>query len=99
MRELGEGADAFHDLVGRLAAEKKVDCLIAVGKGGEHIRAGAISAGMAVENTYLFYDPDEFEKIASLLHEKMSPGDVLLVKASRGLRTERIIEAFKSSVK
>jgi UDP-N-acetylmuramyl pentapeptide synthase len=29
----------------------------------------------------------------------MSPGDVLLVKASRGLRTERIIEAFKSSVK
>ena len=99
MRELGEGSDALHDLVGRLASEKKVDCLIAVGKGGEHIRAGAISAGMAVENTYLFYDPDEFEKIASLLHEKMSPGDVLLVKASRGLRTERIIEAFKSSVK
>lgn len=95
MRELGEDSAALHDMVGKFAAETKVDCLIAVGEGGERIMAGAVSAGMDPKNTYLFNDPDEFEEIAGMLHKYMLPGDVLLVKASRGLRTERIIEAFK----
>ena len=39
------------------------------------------------------------EDIAELLCGYMKKGDVLLVKASRGLRTERIIEALLRMVK
>ena len=81
------------------AAEKGIDCLVAVGAGGEHIRTGAVNAGMDIRNTYLFTNPEDFEDIARLLCGYMKPSDVLLVKASRGLRTERIIEALESFVK
>lgn len=95
MRELGEGSAELHSLVGETVAKKGADYLIGVGEGAKQIVSGAISAGMNANNTYLFNDPDEFEEIAKLLCKIMSSGDVLLVKASRGLKTERIIEAFK----
>lgn len=99
MRELGENSAALHTLVGEIAAEKKIDCLVAVGDGGKHIRKGAVNAGMDIGNTYHFSDPEQFEDIAELLCGYMKKGDVLLVKASRGLKTERIIEALLRMVK
>ena len=95
MRELGDNSEALHVAVGQMAAEKQVDYLIGVGIGGGSIVSGAIGAGMNAERTYHYADPESFEEIARKLSKLMLPGDVMLVKASRGLRTERIIEAFK----
>jgi UDP-N-acetylmuramyl pentapeptide synthase len=54
---------------------------------------------MAEADTYVFEDPEDFEKVAELLSLLMAPKDVLLVKASRGLKAERIIEALKKRIK
>jgi UDP-N-acetylmuramoyl-tripeptide--D-alanyl-D-alanine ligase len=99
MRELGENSTALHASVGKAVAEKEIDFLVGVGEGGRFIVQGAVNAGMDERNTYLYTDPDDFDKIAELLHNSLRPDDVLLVKASRGLRTERIIEAFKGLIK
>ncbi len=87
MYELGKDTEKFHMEVGAYAHDKKTDCLIAVGKLGKFIAQGAQEAGMK--------DVKAFETKAELtkkLHELVKPGDVILVKASRGLAMEEIVK-------
>lgn len=98
MRELGSDTRRLHFEVGKLCAEKKIDCLVALGQRGEDIVTGAVSEGFRRADTYLYINPDEYERVARLLLELMSPGDVLLVKASRAIRAERVIEALRAMI-
>ncbi|MCR5481831.1 MAG: UDP-N-acetylmuramoyl-tripeptide--D-alanyl-D-alanine ligase [Clostridia bacterium] len=87
MYELGKDTQKFHMEVGAYAKEKKTDCLITVGELGKFIAQGAVSAGMK--------DVLSFETKAALaekLNELVRPGDVILVKASRGLAMEEIVK-------
>ncbi len=85
MLELGDGSQAAHVEVGRLAAELGVDRVVAVGAGAEGIAEGAGERGMAVA------DVDE---AVLELSAWLAPTDVVLVKASRGVRLERVTEAL-----
>ncbi len=96
MRELGRDSARLHYELGHLAGEKQLDCLISVGGMGSEIQRGALDGGMSRINTYLYQNPEDFERIAALLSELMEVGDILLVKASRSLRTERVIESLRA---
>jgi UDP-N-acetylmuramoyl-tripeptide--D-alanyl-D-alanine ligase len=90
MLELGGHAGALHEDVGRHAALARVDVLMAVG--GEAARAlarAAVAAGMAPERVRHCATSDEAaDAIATLVR----PGDVVLVKGSRGVRTDRVVD-------
>ena len=88
MLELGERSDELHRSIGRLAAELGLDLLITVGGSGRLISNEAAECGLkeAVNLT-----PEE---AAERLRAELRPGDTLLVKASRGMRLERIIKAI-----
>ena len=79
MLELGHEAVKAHREVGRLAAENGVDLIVAVGD--TLARQLALAAGAAgVPDIAMVGDNGTAAYLASILR----PGDVVLVKASRG---------------
>lgn len=86
MFELGETGKLQHENVGRYAAQKNVDLLIAIGNDSRETARGASEAGM--ENVMHFPDKDSFFKEMNNIIEK---GDVILIKGSRGMAMDKIV--------
>lgn len=92
MLELGEGEQALHRQAGKTAAESGWDVLVAVGPLADFIAEGAAGAGMDKAAIHRFPDADAAaERIADIIR----PGDLVLVKGSRGMRTEKIIAGLR----
>lgn len=90
MLELGEAAADLHYELGAAAGRLKIDGLYAVGPHAGDMARGAASAGLAAEVV------EEPAGVAELLGTRSGPGDVLLVKGSRGMRMERVINALRA---
>lgn len=90
MLELGDKAVDAHHEVGRMAAENGVDLLVAVG--GDLAKQLALAAGAAgVPDIALVGDN---ATAAAYLESVLRPGDVVLVKASRGGQPWQIAQAL-----
>ncbi len=90
MRELGRDSAAMHFSVGEYAAQKGVDMLFAFGAGASEIADGAKSAGMSEESIISFENADDALSAAQKLKTIIKKDDVILFKASRALKLERI---------
>jgi UDP-N-acetylmuramoyl-tripeptide--D-alanyl-D-alanine ligase len=100
MLELGEESSALHRQVGAHLAKRGIDRLITLGKGGGYIAVGAKQCGMKSDRICEFSSYEErLDEIASAIREVSAPGDVLLFKASRGVRIERLIECFEKQLR
>ncbi|CAN5468985.1 UDP-N-acetylmuramoyl-tripeptide--D-alanyl-D-alanine ligase [soil metagenome] len=87
MRELGENAANIHYETGKKIAGIGVDKLFGVEGFAEDLLKGAKDAGLNQINFY------ENSNIASeRFIEEVQAGDLILVKGSRGVRTEKVIE-------
>jgi UDP-N-acetylmuramoyl-tripeptide--D-alanyl-D-alanine ligase len=84
--ELGGAADEAHTEIGRLAAAHRV---VAVGE-----QAAAIHRGTRTEQGEESVLVPDVDAAIALLHERLRPGDVVLVKASRAFGLERIATAL-----
>jgi UDP-N-acetylmuramoyl-tripeptide--D-alanyl-D-alanine ligase len=91
MLELGEISAEAHREVGRTAAGLGVDVLIAMGPLSRFTAEGARAAGMAAGNVFEAATPSE---AAALLRERSRNGDAVLVKGSRGMKMETVLEEF-----
>jgi len=89
MAELGDCSSAAHFEVGRRAASSRLDQLFAIGR-----RACEIAAAARARGFQSIVEIDEVEQAARAVKEFARPGDVVLVKASRAMRLERITEAL-----
>jgi UDP-N-acetylmuramoyl-tripeptide--D-alanyl-D-alanine ligase len=89
MRELGKETQRGHEDVGECAASLGVDYLIGIGEMGAVIARAAVKAGLkeslAVGST---------SEAADRLIEIAEPGDLVLIKGSRLVHTEEVIEQF-----
>lgn len=95
MLELGENtARAHHDL-GIYIGNAGIDGLIAVGEFAEYVADGATEAGMS-ENRVLTHN--DYPHTLETIRQWLNKGDVLLVKGSRGMKMERIVEGLKESL-
>ena len=90
MLELGPGAEAAHKELGRAAGG--LAGLAAVGQFAPIVVGEARAAGLAAERAVVASSP---EAAAAVLASWTSAGDWILVKASRGLRLERAVEALR----
>jgi UDP-N-acetylmuramoyl-tripeptide--D-alanyl-D-alanine ligase len=86
MAELGPGAAAEHERLGRDAAAADVDLIVAVGPDAVGITDGATAAGRRAGGESV-HVPDR-AAARELLSEVLRPGDVVLVKASRAYGLE-----------
>jgi len=92
MRELGPSSEALHREGGEFAGKTgKVDFVIGVRGDALQVVEGAVSAGVPRSATKFFQTPQE---AAQFLVEFVKPGDLLLVKGSRSVKMERIVEAL-----
>jgi UDP-N-acetylmuramoyl-tripeptide--D-alanyl-D-alanine ligase len=92
MLELGAASMAQHEEVGRLARGWGVARVVAVGEGAQEVHTGALAAGAADgEESLLVPDVDA---AVALLEAQLRPGDVVLVKASRGAGLDRVAAAL-----
>ena len=90
MLELGERAEEFHQEIGREASLRGVEVLITVGELGRQIAAGAQAAGGGRVRPV-----QTWEEALSALLEEIRPLDVILVKASRAVGLERVVEGLQ----
>lgn len=81
MRELGDGARAAHDEIGRLVVRLNIKQLVVVGDGAYHIHEGAMQEGSWGSESIFVPDLDAAR---AMLDESLEPGDVVLVKSSLG---------------
>ncbi len=91
MLELGETAPALHRELGREIAAGDWQGLVAVGTLAEWIADGAESCGMPPERISRCAGPLE---AAALLAQSMRPGDMVLLKGSRGIGLENVLRAL-----
>jgi UDP-N-acetylmuramoyl-tripeptide--D-alanyl-D-alanine ligase len=92
MRELGPSSGQLHREGGEFAAKTgKIDFVIGVQGDAAQLVEGAVAAGVRREATKFFQTPVE---AAQFLVEFVKPGDLLLVKGSRSVKMERIVEAL-----
>jgi UDP-N-acetylmuramoyl-tripeptide--D-alanyl-D-alanine ligase len=87
MAELGSTRIPAHEEIGRRAAGGKIDFLVTVGKSSPVMAAAARNAGLRQ-----VVQLDEVESAGPAITEIVAPGDVVLVKASRAARLERVVE-------
>jgi UDP-N-acetylmuramoyl-tripeptide--D-alanyl-D-alanine ligase len=92
MLELGPRALDLHRDVGRFAAGLSIDRIIGVGPLAAHIVEGAASAGAPAS---ALRSAGTAEEAGRLLLEELRAGDVVLLKASRGIGLERAIDVLR----
>jgi UDP-N-acetylmuramoyl-tripeptide--D-alanyl-D-alanine ligase len=94
MRELGDDAVAWHEDCGRAVADACLDLLVAVGgPAADGLIAGAREAGMSSDRLHRFATSQE---AAPAVAAMLRAGDVVLVKGSRGTRTDVIADQLKA---
>jgi UDP-N-acetylmuramoyl-tripeptide--D-alanyl-D-alanine ligase len=95
MRELGVSSPELHRECGAaVAALKKIDWIVGVaGDAGEFVEA-AVKAGHERNCSKYFTDSAEAGKFFA---EFIEPGDLLLLKGSRGVKMEKILEAIDAA--
>jgi UDP-N-acetylmuramoyl-tripeptide--D-alanyl-D-alanine ligase len=90
MLELGETGAELHAEAGREIARMEIDVLWGVRGLATELVAGAREAGMQAARFF-----ETTDEAAAALTDEVRAGDLLLVKGSRGVHTERIIEALR----
>ncbi len=89
MLELGGFERVAHLDLGEYIEELDLDMLITLGRKARTIAEGAKNSGMNRENIYTFQDK---ENISVFLEDTIKSGDNILVKGSRSLKMEEIVE-------
>jgi UDP-N-acetylmuramoyl-tripeptide--D-alanyl-D-alanine ligase len=92
MLELGPSSPQLHREAGRAAADAgNLDWIVGVQGDAESLVRGAIEAGHQAARTQYFSSSAE---AAEFFVNMIEPGDLFLVKGSRGVKMERIVEAL-----
>ena len=98
MRELGDTTATLHAGVGAFFAKKNPDYLFTYGElSSVNLADGALKNGMSEKQ--IFRNPvTDAEAVGKKLLSVLKEGDVLLVKASRGLRAENVLNYVKAQL-
>jgi len=94
MKELGDYSREAHRRVGEMAVERAVDLLVTVGEAAEEI-ARAAQPSLGADRVRSFPDTDAAAQGVRALAQS---GDVVLVKGSRAMAMEKIVEALRHGV-
>jgi UDP-N-acetylmuramoyl-tripeptide--D-alanyl-D-alanine ligase len=91
MEELGAQSQSAHAEVGRQAAASGLASLFAVGRWAKVVTDAARAAGLVQSRDF-----ESVEAAAAAVRDYLVPGDLVLLKASRAVRMERLGEVLRS---
>ena len=89
MLELGEISESAHRDMGRAVAASGAAEFVGMGRWAQTAVEAARQAGLAES-----HHVTTFEDTVALLLKRLAPGDAVLVKGSRGMRMERVVDAL-----
>jgi UDP-N-acetylmuramoyl-tripeptide--D-alanyl-D-alanine ligase len=92
MRELGERARELHLQTGGELATRAIDLVVGVGPLGQLLAAGAADAGLTAVGA------DDLDAAVAELSRRLAPGDVVLLKGSRAMGLEGLIEPLRAAL-
>ncbi|NLB62555.1 MAG: UDP-N-acetylmuramoyl-tripeptide--D-alanyl-D-alanine ligase, partial [Fibrobacter sp.] len=92
MLELGVNEAKLHEEIGFLVPQMNVDLLLCIGKLGKFIQEGALRGGMSPEKALHFHSHAE---IKEFLQNEVQKNDLILVKASRGMKLETVVNGLE----
>ncbi len=92
MLELGERSDELHREMGCFIAERLIQGLVTVGDRAAEIAEGALGAGITEDRVVIC---ETNRQAIAYLSKTLRAGDVALIKGSRGMKMEEIVEALK----
>jgi UDP-N-acetylmuramoyl-tripeptide--D-alanyl-D-alanine ligase len=95
MLELGPSSWQWHHRIGRLCPQSGADWLLAVQGDARAFLQGAIEAGLPRNHALFFSDATEAGRFCQTIAR---PGDVILVKGSRGVRLEKAIAILRGEI-
>lgn len=98
MLELGDYSRLMHDQLGQYAAQAKVAKLFCYGMMSDVVAEAAIKKGVRAENVFVCLDTRDPQTMANMILDVVEQGDILLVKASRAIHAERVIECLKKKL-
>ncbi len=93
MLELGKHSKKLHRLVGSKLPELDIDYVFTYGRDAFYITEEAVKRGFP-ENRALHFD--NLAELAEALDAGIKKNDIVLVKASRALKLERVVEHLKA---
>lgn len=88
MLELGSESAQTHFEIGRALMSSAVDHTLVLGDHAEEVARGARSTGLSSNRISVFHDIGMLQVMLDCL---LTPGDVVLVKGSRGMQMERVV--------
>ncbi len=94
MLELGTESESLHAEAGRQIARRRADALVTVGRLARRALAAALEEGLPAGAGRAFEAP---EQAGEFLAGFLRPGDLLLLKGSRGVQLERALACFSIS--
>ena len=94
MLELGDHAQSLHAQCGKAAAEAGIDLILGVRGNAQYLVAAATDA--AIPGVEALFLPDA-ESAGQWLKENLIPGDLVLIKGSRGVRLEKAISVLEAT--
>ena len=97
MLELGEYFEPLHESVGEYVAARGVDHIFAFGECCDAVMRGAVSKGFSRKNIYLNPDISRPEYTAAQIRSAVLPTETILLKASRGMHLERVLDALENT--
>ena len=95
MLELGDKAEEYHAELGRKIAASKVEFLVLLGSFSTVVRDAAVKAGLDSANIHIASD---HSAAVELLTNYLQSGDLLLLKASRGIKLELVEQGLKATM-
>ncbi len=96
MRELGPEEESLHFETGAYITPDKADAVVTFGPLSEHTSAGALSQFPAEAKGTAIVHFDDKGKLGEWLREQVEPQDLVLVKGSRGVRMEQIVQTLEA---
>ena len=96
MFESGEYAEKLHRLLGEEVYKNNIDILVCAGENAKLIADEALKNGMKKENIYYFEDKN---KILDVLKNETKTGDVVLFKASNGMKFYELADRYIDMLK
>jgi len=92
MLELGENSASLHYELGQQVAKLSPQILLTVGDQSLQIQVGAIESGMPQSRCIHFQSASQ---AAGFLQKNLEAGDLLVLKGSRGIRLDRIVDKIR----
>lgn len=93
--EMGEYAEQGHRKIGYQSVHK-ADIIITTGQAAKYIGIEAMEKGFDLSKVYHFENKNE---LINSLEKILQDGDIILLKASRGMKFEDIVEVLKGGCK